>query len=80
MQARDENEVVIAIFVGTLPKINQGSQPIASYTSMHSVLYSLLILCTMQPLTPLYCSITMQVFKDLVVVLLVVGILTRISQ
>ena len=49
----DEKEVVIAIFVGTLPKINQGGQPIASYTSMHSVLYNLFILCSVQPLTPL---------------------------
>ena len=78
MRARDEKEVVIAIFVGTLPKINQGGQPIAYYTFMHSVLYNLFILCSVQPLTPLYCSITMQVFKDLVVVLLAVGTLTRI--
>ena len=80
MRARDEKEAVIAIFIGTLPKINQGGQPIASYTFMHSVLYNIFILCSMQPLTPLYCLITMHAFKDLVVVLIAVGTLTRISQ
>ena len=44
VRARDEKEAVIAIFIGTLPKINQGGQPIASYTTMHSILYNLFIL------------------------------------